>query len=475
MTRPPGYLLTAILATTLTCQISVGQSFMDDFTTDTLSSDYVGDSSPPEFVWSATAGVGGGGGVVPPGNGNIIFRSQPEYDFSLKGTTMSTSFDFFWDQDIATGAKKQMAMIGFRASPSGFFSDGNRAVGGLEYNKNQNKFYWKAFASGLSFADGSDGNQNFDASVTSQQWYRIAFNGEITATDNIQYTTSLYGLGASGADAPTLLDDIVATSTNTALSSDTTWHSLFKVRGDRGVAAIDNLNASMVESTTFTALYIDRETGNMTLSNTDDALDFKGYTITSSFEKTLSPTNWLSIADNYDSDSGGSVDSTNTWTVDASFTDELTESTTGSATFANMQAIDLGSAWTPWPFEDIEASLVLADDTTLTIPVRFTGNGGESFAIGDLNTDGSVDATDWSIFKAGQGADLSGMAFVESYTHGDFDDDQDNDAADFLLFKSYYDQANGAGAFAAMVPEPHSFCLLALGCIPFLLFRRRNR
>jgi hypothetical protein len=101
---------------------------------------------------------------------------------------------------------------------------------------------------------------------------------------------------------------------------------------------------------------------------------------------------------------------------------------------------------------------------------------------GDLTGDGAMTAADWTQFKAGQGANFSGLSSGDAYLLGDFDGDFDHDLEDFSRFRLAYESANGAGAFAAMlarVPEPSS-ALLALGAAAFLRhcgrrLRRRYR
>lgn len=77
--------------------------------------------------------------------------------------------------------------------------------------------------------------------------------------------------------------------------------------------------------------------------------------------------------------------------------------------------------------------------------------------VGDINHDHALDETDWRIFRAGFGDDLSGFSELAAYKRGDIDGDSDVDVDDFDLFKRAYDLANGAGAFVQLVsgvPEP---------------------
>jgi hypothetical protein len=93
---------------------------------------------------------------------------------------------------------------------------------------------------------------------------------------------------------------------------------------------------------------------------------------------------------------------------------------------------------------------------------------------GDLNGDVQIDAVDWNILRSNQLADLSSMPPTDSYYLGDLNGDGQNNHADFRLFKTSFDDANGAGSFAAMiasVPEPAT-ATLVLFVAAGLLVRR---
>lgn len=84
----------------------------------------------------------------------------------------------------------------------------------------------------------------------------------------------------------------------------------------------------------------------------------------------------------------------------------------------------------------------------------------------DLNGDCTVDDADWIRFRAGQHTDMTGLSHAEAYSYGDLNNDQANDHADFVLFKAAFDEAQGAGSFAAMVarvPEPSTAILCGIG------------
>jgi hypothetical protein len=96
--------------------------------------------------------------------------------------------------------------------------------------------------------------------------------------------------------------------------------------------------------------------------------------------------------------------------------------------------------------------------------------------IGDLNGDGQISVADWSQFKTGQGSSFAGLTRMQAFGRGDLDGDFDQDLADFLVFRVAYNNAHGAGAFAAMVgnvPEPATAILLVAAVV--LVFCKRNR
>jgi hypothetical protein len=85
-------------------------------------------------------------------------------------------------------------------------------------------------------------------------------------------------------------------------------------------------------------------------------------------------------------------------------------------------------------------------------------------SLGDLNADGQLDVADWTALRQNQLADFSGMSADEAWRRGDLNGDRRNDHADFVLFKLAFDDAHGAGSFAALavVPEPTSWAMAAL-------------
>ena len=218
-------------------------------------------------------------------------------------------------------------------------------------------------------------------------------------------------------------------------------------------------------------LTIDRTTGGMTLMNgSGTPINITGYSITSA-KGALNSTAWLSIANNYDGNSGGTVDSNN-WirlTAPNSRFDlsEVEDPEAGGAILAASQTINFGTAWFKYPFEDVVGEVLLPDGTTQALTVNFQG--GAQYVFGDLNFSGGatpVTAADWNTFKLGHGFNFSTVfSPAESYAHGDLDGDLDWDLDDFGIFKAAFDTANGAARFVDMlasIPEPSSIALFVI-------------
>jgi hypothetical protein len=240
----------------------------------------------------------------------------------------------------------------------------------------------------------------------------------------------------------------------------------------------------VTELSTFTEfdLQVDRNTGNVILTNNSPtSISIRGLSLISS-GGALIPANWLSVAENYDeAPDNGSVDPDDPWTVTSSTSMSLSEaeqSGGNGGTLAVGQSINFGSIWTKSRIEDLGLAVTLADGTMAVGEVAYVGGpGGMRFHRSDLNTDSVVNASDWPLFYPNLLADLSSLSDVGQALAGDLDGDGDNDIDDFSLFKSDFDSFNGAGAFQAMlanVPEPTSLALL-IGGAALLASRRRAR
>ncbi len=257
--------------------------------------------------------------------------------------------------------------------------------------------------------------------------------------------------------------------------------------GDGADGYVDNVDLKLTSQVPSLAILVDRSTGNITLKNlTTGSVPISGYSITSAFES-MAPTNWLSIADNYDSGNPGAnqVDATHAWsklTGAATHTDlsEADLQTGVGATLATGKTINLGnSTWIQNPNQDLVFQYISNGAVVNGLVGYIGGVNSLPYATGDFNLDGVVNAADWVILRTNQLGNLSSKSLAEAYRLGDLNGDKVDDHADFIAFKSIYDSANGAGAFVAMVaatsvPEPSTaFLVIAAGT--FLLPSSRRR
>lgn len=234
----------------------------------------------------------------------------------------------------------------------------------------------------------------------------------------------------------------------------------------------------------FPSATINRDTGELVLTNSSSSsAQFYSVNITSA-AGSLAPSEWVSIAGNYDDGAGGSVDS-DPWMVDVRTVNEFLESEqagalSDGATLGSGQSISLGDAWTASLYEDIVVTLEFADGLSIPILPSFTGNGGVPYARTDLDTDGDTDLDDWQMFYPNILTNFAGVSDVEAALLGDLDGDFDNDLDDFALFKTDYEAQFGAGAFAAVlsgsvaVPEPATYVTILLATGLVAVWRRKQ-
>lgn len=218
------------------------------------------------------------------------------------------------------------------------------------------------------------------------------------------------------------------------------------------------------------AATINRTTGAITLiNNTGAAISLKSLTITSA-TGAIEPASLTPITGHYDLSGDDSVDNNNNWTITSAAGNHalFSESSAGDpGTLAIGQQIILSPAngWIKSPTEDLFVSILNSANTVVNASMAYTGNGGVPFSRSDLNFDGLLTDTDWSIFASFASTSMTGLSKAQSYGRGDLDGDGDSDYSDFKLFKADYTLAHGAGAFEAMVesvPEPSALMLAAI-------------
>ena len=117
--------------------------------------------------------------------------------------------------------------------------------------------------------------------------------------------------------------------------------------------------------------------------------------------------------------------------------------------------------------EPTDTGTVFVDDASFTVGPPIPG---------DFDFDDDVDVTDYLIFSTHHFVDVTGLTTEQSYASGDMTLDLKIDGHDFVAFRTAYDDANGLGAFVAMltaVPEPSSGMLALVG-LAGLFFQRRG-
>lgn len=229
---------------------------------------------------------------------------------------------------------------------------------------------------------------------------------------------------------------------------------------------------------------LNRTTGEISIGNpTSTPFQIKSYSIASN-SGALNAPQWTTIAGNRDGAGNGSFDS-DLWNVTlpadpatAPFATLISEAETaanngvGGTLAANGGALSFGSVWQKSRFQDVRIELTLADGTLVAMYPQLTGN---AIAAADFNADGSLTLADYQSLVANIHSNVSTLTLVEQSRRGDVTGDRMINFDDFAAFRQAYDEAHGAGAFAAMasqVPEPNT---LALAMTAGIIWWRRAR
>ena len=333
---------------------------------------------------------------------------------------------------------------------------------------------------GAGFRYTTYGVQDYDVSAASldnpfqdDQWAHVAvvvtegnaefFMNGISVTTiagaNANPTTNPFHIGASATNDTDpfagLIDDLRVY--NEALDA-------------TAIANLANPAGSGQRGLVFT---VDRELGSITLTNDSaQSAQLRGYSLFSKASR-LDASAWTPI-------SGGALDPGGEWLEFSGVATDLSEGTQEHVTLTPGQSVALGNVWRRGPEEtsDLTAEALLANGMVTPVLVEFTGNGGQSYLLGDLNFDNSVDLDDFNIYIAGMFSENLDPETSDPYLLGDLDGDLDNDAFDFLAFKNAFVAQGGNPAaliVSTAVPEPATFGLVFLATGFVLLGRSRCR
>lgn len=222
---------------------------------------------------------------------------------------------------------------------------------------------------------------------------------------------------------------------------------------------------------------IDRNSGQLTLSNnTASDFSFSEIAITSG-SSALDASSWLSITENYDE--GGSLD-TDSWEIvepadTPMFTGTLSEMEsaggTNGATLSTGSAVNFGNVWNDTPFEDVQIALTDEEGNVTQLTPDYTG---QAHLLGDFNNSGSVGLDDYQVFTSNLHTNVSTLGQAEAYLRGDMNGDLMINHDDFVAFRDAF--PGSLAAALAEVPEPTALMmtLLAGGACLMLLPRTRR-
>ena len=210
-------------------------------------------------------------------------------------------------------------------------------------------------------------------------------------------------------------------------------------------------------------LNVNPESGEVTIRHESafvDPIEVTGYSV-------ISRSNSLKVAEWSSMEDGGQTG----WLVANPDSDYISEvNPTASTVFSNGTVVSLGNIF------DVEKGvrdLVLQYTTAsefleATVEYQVLGGGstGPTFLDADFDQNGVVEFADFLFLSSEFGNSVSPPG-----SPPDIDGDGTVNFADFLVLSQQFGQRSGA---AAAVPEPQSFCLLAMGGMLVLASRRRR-
>jgi len=211
---------------------------------------------------------------------------------------------------------------------------------------------------------------------------------------------------------------------------------------------------------------VDRTTGQTFLQNSGagDAI-FTFYSLKSpTLSARFVPGNWLSITDNYDSDSGViKVDPSTPWLEIAGSAVELSEgssSALGQATLLEGQSLNLGNIFLTLAPRDLVATYADEFDNPQSASVFYRLNAA------DYNRDGLVDSADYNVWASTFGSTTDPRA--DGNLNGEID------AGDYNVWRDIFVAPAAIAFAAASVPEPTGIALVIAALSAFVARRIRR-
>jgi hypothetical protein len=204
-------------------------------------------------------------------------------------------------------------------------------------------------------------------------------------------------------------------------------------------------------------LVIDPTTGEAAIRNLSGLVSpftIDGYSITSA-SGALEPTTWTSFADTSAAGAG--------WREAAPTATGLSElNLTSSTLFSTGKLVSLGKIFDPAASRDLVFEYSTQAGALMFGTVEYGTIDLAPTLLGDANSDGKVDLTDFGILKSNFGTGTS-------LAQGDFNGDSKIDLTDFGILKDNFGKTGSTA-----VPEPTTWSLLSLGLLGLALRARRR-
>ena len=221
---------------------------------------------------------------------------------------------------------------------------------------------------------------------------------------------------------------------------------------------------------------VGRYTGQVSLVNTTTSPSpTAGYSI-NSVSGSLLPANWLSVTNNYDANSSGSIkiDPDDNWTIISSTINSLAEGQISGVgpndggSLAAGQVLSLGTIWNPAGLKDLTANVLTNTGPATPVIPTYT-------LAADFDENFRVDRSDLVLWR---------LCFLGGCSFGDADQNSVVDGRDYLIWLQQVGQTlptfqtselgfgSAVGASSVTIPEPSAIALAAAGFLAAFIGRR---